>query len=212
MNRLKTTILVIVALVMAVVVYYAIDNSTSSPSSYKGDRLSSEEVALLHDGDIILRKGFGFVSNKITEILNEPYRLSHCGIVVADTNESYVIHSVSSTLSDYDGLQSCSLKKFAAESKANSIVVVRFVDTAFASSNTIVADAKKYLRERVPFDNKFDLTDNDKMYCTELVWKILLDNYGIDIYPDKSSHLYLGFAPFMDTTRFKVIINHYTGL
>ena len=163
---------------------------------------------MLCNGDIILRKGFGFVSNKIVEILNEPYSLSHCGIVVLDDGAPYVIHSVSSTLSDYDGVQRSSLNSFFADSKPCSIVVVRYLGAETDGGTLITTEAKRYLQDKVPFDNSFDLADNTKMYCTELVWKILLDKYSCDIYPDQSSHTALGFAPFVDTTRFKVIINH----
>ncbi len=208
MKKLKRTILAITLLLAVVaVVCVAVDKATPD-SAYESDKLSSAEVAMLCNGDIILRKGFGFVSNKIVEILNEPYSLSHCGIVVLDDGAPYVIHSVSSTLSDYDGVQRSSLNSFFADSKPCSIVVVRYLGAETDGGTLITTEAKRYLQDKVPFDNSFDLADNTKMYCTELVWKILLDKYSCDIYPDQSSHAALGFAPFMDTTRFKVIINH----
>jgi hypothetical protein len=41
------------------------------------------------------------------------------------------------------------------------------------------------------------------------VWKILLDNYNLDIYPNKNDVFTLGFAPFFDTTNFAVVIDHF---
>lgn len=208
MKKLKRTILAIVLFVALLAILCVVEDKVIPKSSHKSDKLSSAEVAMLCNGDIILRKGFGFVSNKIVEILDEPYSLSHCGIVVLDDGEPYVIHSVSSTLSDYDGVQRCSLNRFFVDSKPNSILVVRYLGAETDNGALVTTDAKRYLEAQVPFDNSFDLTDNAKMYCTELVWKILLDNYSCDIYSDHSSHNTLGFAPFMDTNRFKIIINH----
>ena len=208
MKKLKRTILAITLLLAVVAVVCVAVGKATPDSAYESDKLSSAEVAMLCNGDIILRKGFGFVSNKIVEILNEPYPLSHCGIVVLDDGAPYVIHSVSSTLSDYDGVQRSSLNSFFADSKPCSIVVVRYLGAQSDGGTLITTEAKRYLQAKVPFDNSFDLADNTKMYCTELVWKILLDKYSCDIYPDQSSHTALGFAPFMDATCFKVIINH----
>ena len=71
--------------------------------------LSDEEVDLLQDGDIILRKGYGIVSENIAKYLDEEYVISHCGIVVKSQKGNYfVIHSVSGRLPEDDGVQVCS--------------------------------------------------------------------------------------------------------
>lgn len=192
------------------VAYLAIGSYNNSSIKYNTDYLTPEEVAMLRDGDIIIRKGFGFVSNKITDILNEPYNVSHCGIVCNTTAPGgpTVIHSVSSTLSDIDGVQSCNIKKFVAESRENSIIVVRFKDTASHPSRLIASEAQRYLDAQLPFDNSFDLTDSSEIYCTELVWKILLDKYGHDLYPNQAATHTLGFAPLVDTAHFDIVISH----
>lgn len=175
----------------------------------KSDNLTSTEVSLLNDGDIIMRKGFGFVSNKIVELLDESRPISHCGIVVKTKKGVGVIHSVSNTLSDIDGVQICSIQQFCKDSKDSSIVVVRLRDTADMPAEKIASEAKIYLNRKVQFDNSFDLSDSSRMYCSEIVWKILLDNYNLDIYPNKNDIFTLGFAPFFDTTNFAVVIDHF---
>lgn len=84
MKKLKRTILAIVLFVALLAILCVVEDKVIPKSSHKSDKLSSAEVAMLCNGDIILRKGFGFVSNKIVEILDETYSLSHCGIVVLD--------------------------------------------------------------------------------------------------------------------------------
>ena len=193
-----------------VVIYLVVRSYNNSSVKYNTDYLTALEVDMLHDGDIIIRKGFGFVSNKITEILDEPYNVSHCGIIYNTTSSGGpgVIHSVSSTLSDIDGVQSCSLKRFTSESKENSIIVVRFKDTTSHPTQLIATQAKRYLDAQMPFDNSFDLNDSSEIYCTELVWKILLDNFGHDLYPNKAAITTLGFSPLVDTAHFDIVISH----
>ena len=168
--------------------------------------LSDEEVELLQDGDIILRKGYGIVSKNIAEYLDEEYIVSHCGIIVKSNKGNYfVIHSVSGRLSEDDGLQICSLKTFCKESIPNSILVTRLKE----DNRTLISkDAKRYLKAKIPFDNSFSLEDQSEIYCSELVWKILLDNYDLNIYSVDKRPDNIQFAPLYNPQWFDVVINH----
>jgi hypothetical protein len=178
--------------------------------------LTKAEIDSLHDGDIILRHGYGLVSDGIVETLNSDINISHCAILTKDTNNKYmVIHSVSQSLSDFDGVQSQDLKTFIQDSKKNSVIVVRYRFKPGEDSTLIGKKAKYYLEKKVPFDMDFDLQDSSKIYCAELLWKIFKDYYNYDCFDtDKpGSHgknYHLTFHPFLDTTHFRVIINHHT--
>jgi len=176
--------------------------------------LSDKEISLIQDGDIILRHGYGFVSDVIVKRLNEEYDISHCAIITKKDNKFIVIHSVSRSLSDYDGVQSQDFKSFVKESKKNSIIIVRYKDKN-ADVSKIGERAKYYLAKQVPFDNSFDITDDKEIYCNELIWKIFKEEYNHDIYEsvyEKSKHEHLKFATFLDTSKFEVIINHHKSL
>lgn len=169
--------------------------------------LSDEEAGLLQDGDIILRKGYGFVSENITKYLNEEYIVSHCGIIIKSAEgKNFVIHSVSGSLDYEDGVQICSLKRFCRESIPNSIIVTRLKSE---DRTRISQSAKEYLKKKVPFDSKFNLGDQAEIYCSELVWKILLDNYNINVYPINKRPDNVLFQPFYDPQWFDVILNHH---
>lgn len=173
------------------------------------DRLSADEVSQLRAGDIILRKGFGVVSASIAKALDEDFSVSHCGIVDADSNGGLrVIHSVSASLSDFDGLQECSIREFCRESREKSLIVVRFRDTSDVPLASLAKTAQKYLDRKIPFDGVFDLSDNAEMYCSEMVYCAMRETFGYDIYPDKSKTEVVKFTPFFDTTRFYRVINH----
>lgn len=176
-------------------------------STYK---LSSSEIAQLKDGDIILRHGFGMVSDLIVSTMNEEYDISHCAILVKDRNGFNVIHSVSQSLSDFDGVQSQSLNRFISDSKENSIIVVRYKGN---SDSLISGSAKYYLNKKIPFDNDFDIKDSSKIYCTELIWKVIKDSQGVDIFSkqleENNKKSQYRFSALWDTTKFQIIINHH---
>jgi hypothetical protein len=89
-------------------------------------RLTAEEKSLLQEGDVILRRGEGFVSSVINNLSESEYQISHCAILVKKDSVWHVVHTVSSDLSDVDGVQTEPLDKFTGESVENTIVVLRF--------------------------------------------------------------------------------------
>ena len=207
---MKKFIIIVAILAVVVGAVYIIYNKEEQKHYAKHDRLTKKELAMMRSGDIILRRGFGLVSASIATSLNEDFSVSHCGIVDVDSNGNVrVIHSVSSSLSDFDGLQDCTIEEFCKESKENSLMVVRFRDTADVPLANLAKTAQTYLDRKIPFDGVFDITQNDEMYCSEMVWSALKENYDYDIYPDKAKTAVIKFGPFFDTVHFQRIINHH---
>ncbi len=183
---------------------------------FSGYSLTKSEIDSLHDGDIILRHGYGLVSDGIVETLNSDINISHCAILTKDTNNRWmIIHSVSQSLSDFDGVQSQDLNSFIKDSKVNSVIVVRYRFKPGEDSSLIGKKAKYYLNKRVPFDMDFDLKDSTKIYCAELLWRIFKDYYNYDCFDTDNPGLHdknynLTFYPFLDPKHFRIIINHHT--
>jgi hypothetical protein len=180
--------------------------------------LTSEEMALLREGDILLRKGYGFVSSMIVKTLEEEIPVSHVGILVKDPNDRQfkVIHSVSQTISDADGVQKQDLQSFVRDSQPNTLIVVRYRDTELYDRGTqkISERAIHYLKEKVPFDYAFDFDNTDKFFCTEFIGRVIGDVFGDEIYSPEflssNSDLdILRFNVFFDPQRFDIIINHH---
>lgn len=175
--------------------------------------LSDIEVDKLEDGDIILRHGYGLVSDMIVKTLNDDLDISHCAIVSKRDTGIAIIHAVSQSLSEYDGVQAQDLKTFIRDSKINSVIVLRYKLDDKSSYSKITKKADYYLKTRKPFDHSFDLADSSTFYCTELIWRIFKDEFNIDIFRNrygKSNQEHLKFDLFMDTTFFKVVLNHHT--
>lgn len=171
--------------------------------------LAPAEVEQLEPGDIILRRGSGLVSDFISSVLSEPFDVSHCGIVAEHDSALWVIHSVSSSVSEADGMQAHRLQDFVSQSKRGSVIVSRLRTDA---DRALIAErAKGYLRRKVPFDHDFDLDDTTSIYCSELVWRIIRDEYGVDVFDSAAVDDKAGryrFMRLLDTARFEVVLNH----
>jgi len=190
---------------------FAYEKNSKQEQFFSTYKLTKDELSLINDGDIILRHGFGLVSDMIVKVLDEEYDLSHCALVRI-TDKSYkVIHSVSRSLSDYDGVQEQSLPSFIRESHENSIIIVRLKANNPAHNAQVSDRAQYYLDQKIPFDNAFDITDTSEFYCTELLWKSILDVTGIDILEnaDLAKKEHLKFRFFLDTALFEIVLNHH---
>jgi hypothetical protein len=183
-------------------------STSSSKTNSVPYALTPAEMALLKNGDFILRRGSGMVSDMIAKVLNEEYDISHCGLVVERPDGFWVVHSVSNNVSDQDGMQAHRLADFVQQSNPGSIVVTRFItedDNAGLSRRAV-----DHLRRKVPFDHKFDLADTTSIYCSELLWRIVRDEYGVDVFQEAADaeRKYFGFSNFFDPRWFQVIVDH----
>jgi hypothetical protein len=127
-------------------------------------QLSQRDVDVLAFGDIILRQGCGRISTFIVNFLDAPYPVSHCGVWLG--KEKGVLHSISNA--QHDGILLEPIEAYMAESKENSLVVVRPV---LSSSEQVKYrdDLNDIRRKECPFDSYFDDRDSNKIFCAELV-------------------------------------------
>jgi len=172
--------------------------------------MSAKEKGLLHSGDIILRKGYGFFSDAIVQSQPEGYAVSHCAMVIRKNNTLSVVQALSSSVAEFDGVQGQPLQRFLNESVPNSIVVLRFKSTP----DTLELLAQKvlnYSRLKKPFDHKFDDADTSQFYCTELFRQSFLQVLKRDIFKNHrnaAANNAYDLATFQDTSLFECIIKH----
>src|SRR5690606_37241558 len=173
-------------------------------------KLKKKDIAKLKNGDIILRKGHGSVSDIIDNMYPTGYHLSHCGVLIKENDSLYVVHTVSSELSQVDGVQTEALDKFVRESVRNSIMVVRPKHDSI-TRDKIAEATLSFLDKGIKFDHSFDISDTTKFYCTELIFQAYLKVFGEDMFTERLSTdhpNYLGIDALLDTTKFERIITH----
>lgn len=161
----------------------------------------------LKGGEVIMRKGGGFLSSQIVEVLDEPVPFSHCGIVMKTDTGLYIIHSLGRDYGDRDGVQPTSFKSFASDAIDSSICIVRPIvpDTLI---NSIQNTSIQYLEEGKGFDYSFDLSTDERLHCTEFIHYVYLDALKEDIYPIQTLETgvkTLLFKDFFNPEKFEVI-------
>lgn len=122
----------------------------------------------LRDGDIIFRRGHDATSHAVL-IADGTSQFSHVGIVVKRNGVAYVIHAVPSERPDrIDGVVMDTLSFFIEPARADAVAVYRVKNMEPATGGKVAQFAETMLGR--PFDEKFDLSEQNRLYCTELVW------------------------------------------
>jgi len=164
-------------------------------------------VDSLKSGDIILRRGDGPLSFHLSNTTKEPY--THCGVIVKDSNQWNVIHSIGGQVSkqEIDGVQKISLTHFINNASDSLLYLCRPIFTEKANQK-VANRAQYYLKQKVPFDHRFTLLTKDKFYCSELLYYIFKDvNNNKNIFTIKKKHkaYLLMFSTFFNSSNFKKI-------
>lgn len=173
--------------------------------------LTNEEKELLQDGDIVLRYGHGLVSDYIVNAFDEKYQISHCGIINKTPKGLEIIHSESSSMLSFEGIQRQDFDEFIDAGHLNSVIIVRYNRSDSAGRAKITQRAQYYLDKAIPFDYSFDTQDTTSMYCSEIIWHIFLDVFKHDIFlkSGETEPYFKQFANFYDTSQFDIVINHH---
>ncbi|MDO4880685.1 MAG: YiiX/YebB-like N1pC/P60 family cysteine hydrolase [Capnocytophaga sp.] len=176
-------------------------------------RFSKKDFSLLQEGDIILRRGYGFFSDIIAKRLNDSiFDVTHSGVLVLKNKEWHIIHSLSSDASDINGMQEQRLSEFLKYSVPNKILVVRPKNITQEQGKQIVERAQFYLSQKIPFDKYGIIDEPSEMYCTELIWQILeTDLHFISLPKNEKERkdLFYSMKGTYDPKYFDIIINTY---
>ena len=176
-------------------------------------RLTPEQLALLEEGDIILRRGYGFFSDIISQKLNDSiFDVTHSAILYRENNKWRVIHSLSSDVSPIDGMQSQSLNDFLRHSMPEKLLVVRPKKITPEQGKEIVSRAKYYLSLKIPFDHIGTIDEPSKLDCSELIYQILDHDLHLVSFPTeykKRKEAFYTMRTLYDPQYFEIIINTY---
>jgi hypothetical protein len=123
-------------------------------------------IPYLQDGDIILRMTEGTWSMMFREFSPIDKRFSHCGIVRIRDDEITVINALGSLSIPSLGVEETRLDRFIPVASAVGIYRVRDAD------GSVISDTAMLYMGR-PFDFDFDMEDDSKVYCTELIYLAL---------------------------------------
>lgn len=177
------------------------------------DSLSDFERTLLRNGDILLRKGYGNISDYIADFLREKYAVTHCAFIInIQSQVPLVLHTISSN--QHNGMLIEPLTSYIKQSQANSLVAVR-LKASETQIQQVLEKAHLFVQKKIPFDMKFDDRNNQALYCIEMMRDIFLEVFQENWLPNRTNKNtidVLSMNNFFDTTRFNLIFNHFDSL
>ena len=131
------------------------------------------------EGDLAFRCGRGIFSRIVTTAEEEGV-YSHIGLVVRDNGKWKVAHAVPGEhefKGDFDRVKLEEIETFFAPDRAFRGCLVR---TGVKIPDRLPEKAVRAARDSVEFDSDYDCDDPSKVYCTEFVWRLFMDE-GVDL-------------------------------
>lgn len=130
---------------------------------------------VLHSGDLIVRKGTGYFSDIFKRMASRDKRFSHIGILSIEQDSIFVYHIEADEFTGEGIVLREQVSSFLDQSTDHAFYT-NTMDTV--AKHAMIVKAKAFFEAKVVFDLNFDATDDDKLYCSELVAKCI--NYGMD--------------------------------
>ena len=164
-GRLISLIVILVFLV-GPVAYLLITNHTSKSYFRESDSIE------FHSGDLVFRRGKSFVSQLVL-LRDNKSQYSHVGIVVMKDDQPYVVHAVPGEAEkdqpEYVKMET--MPEFLDKDKSADFAVYSLKGQYEQTGKRVAEKAIEYFEKHIQFDSSFDLKDESKLYCTELVWR-----------------------------------------
>lgn len=131
------------------------------------------EINGLRNGDLIFQTSLSGQSKAIQ--LATKSRYSHCGIIYKERNDYFVLEAV-------QPVKLTSLNTWIARGQDGKFVIKRLKNADRILTPTAIAEMKKLGKKYLgkSYDLTFEWSD-DKMYCSELIWKIYKQSTGLEI-------------------------------
>jgi hypothetical protein len=127
---------------------------------------------LIKSGDIILRNGTDEVSATARTFNRVDTSFSHCGIVLLENDTLFVYHALGGDYNPSQQLRRDPIDSFCLPPETDRFAIYRYElePQQYDSLNSIV---HRYYTAGLPFDLYFNFLTDDRMYCSEFVFKCL---------------------------------------
>ena len=126
--------------------------------------------ALIRSGDLVTRTGNDFASESLRQLNQRDQTYSHCGIASIEHDSVFIYHALGGEFNPDQKVRRDPLALFGEPYSNTGIGIFRF-DLTTSEKDLVVHTIKGYHQAGLMFDMKFDLESDNRMYCTELVYK-----------------------------------------
>ncbi|MDP4283743.1 MAG: YiiX/YebB-like N1pC/P60 family cysteine hydrolase [Bacteroidota bacterium] len=123
-------------------------------------------------GDLILRTGKDYTSELMRRLSQHDKTYSHCGIASLENDTLFVYHALGGEWNPNEKLRRDPFELFCNPFENRGFGIYRYQLNNGQKKNMIQQVHKLYSRG-VKFDMQFDLASDDRMYCSEFVYKTI---------------------------------------
>ena len=138
---------------------------------------AAPDLNQLKSGDLIFRHGRGFISNAFQKLSKEDPRYSHAGIIEVENGQAFVYHCIGGEENKSNKMKRETLSAFCRPDHNHTFGIYR-TDLNPKQMKKVLSGLNEYYKQGLEFDTDFSLDTDDKMYCTEMVYKLLTNAIG----------------------------------
>jgi Permuted papain-like amidase enzyme, YaeF/YiiX, C92 family len=146
---------------------------------------------LIHNGDVIFRNGTDEVSRAARTMNRVDTSYSHCGLVFIENDTVFVYHALGGSYNLSQKLRRDPIDSFCKPIDNDRFGLYRYNMTSVMAAK-LRATVTDYYKAGLRFDLYFNFFSDDKMYCSEFVFKSLNRAYNDSL----SKYIHTEAVPF----------------
>lgn len=148
----------------------------SSPKHVANDPMQQHIDSLkkiCQTGDLVVRLGDDFISDRIRYLSATDHSYSHAGVVLMHNNNKMICNIYPDDIvPGADTVRYDPIDSFLNRRTNLTCALYRY-DLSENEKQNFQEELNTYHKNKIHFDKKYDLTTDDKMYCSEMIYKAL---------------------------------------
>lgn len=174
-----------------IVLSLSIGCATRTPKTYPSIRIPKSDFC---SADLALRLGRSIESDLIARGGKSGNHYSHIGLLIESDSGMIVVDIEPSTDKESEQIKAQSVSDFFNHEKAIAGAIMRHNGLDSTQINILKNKAIELLNSSITFDHDYQLSDNSKMYCTELI-EVLFNAINISLSENRNRTLPLAKEP-----------------
>ncbi|MBK7097475.1 MAG: hypothetical protein IPH58_02750 [Sphingobacteriales bacterium] len=126
----------------------------------------------LKTGDLVVRNGTDDISRAARSFNRVDTGFSHCGIVILESDTAFVYHALGGIYNSSQNLMRQPIDSFCNPKQNDKVAFFRYGMNE-GQINNLKNVVRKHFEHKLLFDMFFNFDTDDRMYCSEFVFKSL---------------------------------------
>lgn len=157
----------------------AIDPDTTNNDSiiaFKNATIALDQINYaqrsVQSGDLVLRTGRDYTSEVMRKLSRHDKTYSHCGIASIENDSVFVYHSIGGEWNPDQKLKRDLFALFCNPYENRGFGIYRY-SLNKKQKEEFLQNIHQFFKDQVKFDMQFSLDTDDRMYCSEMVYKAI---------------------------------------